>query len=89
MIIIAILFSSVHTQSTKMTRGVKMLASWLLLLGPLALIPYGVEGKWGSNDPGKVLLRDVQVLTLKNGKMTTGRRSSPVPQLVRKSLILL
>ena len=28
---------------------------------------------WGSsNDPGKVLLRDVQVLTLKSGQMTTG-----------------
>lgn len=38
---------------------------------------------WGfnSNDPGKVLLRDIQVLTLKSGQMTTGRRSSPVPQL--------
>jgi hypothetical protein len=37
---------------------------------------------WGSsNDPGKVLLRDVQVLTLKSGQMTTGRRSSPVPQM--------
>ena len=36
---------------------------------------------WGSSDPGKVLLRDVQVLTLKSGQMTTGRRSSPVPQL--------
>ena len=39
---------------------------------------------WGggfSNDPGKVRLQDVQVLTLKHGKMTTGRRSSPVPQL--------
>lgn len=39
---------------------------------------------WGggfNNDPGKVRLQDVQVLTLKHGKMTTGRRSSPVPQL--------
>ena len=36
---------------------------------------------FGSKDPGKVLLRDVQVLTLKNGQMTTGRRSSPVQQL--------
>ena len=38
---------------------------------------------WGfkSDNPGKVLLRDVQVLTLRNGQMTTGRRSSPVPQL--------
>ena len=61
-------------------RGIKMiLASWLLL-SLVALIPYGVEGKWGSSDPGKVLLRDVHVLILKNGKMTTGS-SSPVPQL--------
>ncbi|KAG0054608.1 Store-operated calcium entry-associated regulatory factor [Gryganskiella cystojenkinii] len=29
----------------------------------------------------KVLLRDVQTLTLHRGRMTTGRRSSPVPQL--------
>ena len=37
---------------------------------------------WGSSsNPGKVLLRDVQVLTLRQGQMTTGRRSSPVPQL--------
>ena len=36
---------------------------------------------FGGNDPGKVKLRDVQVLTLKDGKMTTGRRSSPVAQL--------
>ena len=38
---------------------------------------------WGfkSDNPGKVLLRDVQVLTLRHGQMTTGRRSSPVPQL--------
>jgi len=35
---------------------------------------------WGSNDK-KVRLQDVQVLTLHQGKMTTGRRSSPVPQL--------
>lgn len=40
-------------------------------------------GAWGfgASDSGKVLLRDVQVLTLQAGKMTTGRRSSPVPQL--------
>lgn len=29
----------------------------------------------------KVRLEDVKVLTLKHGQMTTGRRSSPVPQL--------
>ena len=27
---------------------------------------------FGSSDPGKVLLRDVQVLTLHDGKMTAG-----------------
>ncbi|KAK4309704.1 hypothetical protein Pmani_018700 [Petrolisthes manimaculis] len=34
---------------------------------------------WGSTD--SVLLKDIQVLTLYNGKSTTGGRSSPVPQL--------
>lgn len=29
----------------------------------------------------RILLRDVQVLTLKQGHMTNGRRSSPVPQV--------
>ncbi|KAJ1569518.1 Store-operated calcium entry-associated regulatory factor, partial [Cladochytrium tenue] len=31
--------------------------------------------------PSKVLLRDVNVLTLHSGRMTKGRRSAPVPQL--------
>lgn len=35
---------------------------------------------WGENYK-KVKLQDVQVLTLHQGQMTTGRRSSPVPQL--------
>jgi len=43
------------------------------------LVPITVCG-WGDNHQ-KIRLRDVQVLTLKEGKMTTGRRSSPVPQL--------
>merc|ERR1719150_1320057 len=34
---------------------------------------------WGEKD--RVRLEDVQVLTLTRGAMTTGRRSSPVPQL--------
>lgn len=33
------------------------------------------------NDQGSVLLRDIQALTLYKGRFTTGRRSSPVPQL--------
>lgn len=38
------------------------------------------EAVFGWND-GSVLLRDIQVLTLYKGRYTTGRRSSPVPQL--------
>ena len=56
-----------------------------IMLGALVLLSaVGNCICWGggfSNDPGKVRLQDVQVLTLKHGKMTTGRRSSPVPQL--------
>ena len=43
--------------------------------------PFGLCG-WGFGDSAeKVKLQDVQVLTLHHGRMTTGRRSSPVPQL--------
>ena len=37
-----------------------------------------VTGAWASD---KVLLRDVEVLTLYHGRYTTGRRSSRVPQV--------
>merc|ERR550539_103090 len=40
---------------------------------------FGFSSSW--SDPGKVLLRDVQVLTLRDGEMTTGRRGAPVKQL--------
>jgi hypothetical protein len=50
----------------------------LFLLPACCLAAWGFGG--GSGD-GKVLLKDVQTLTLHHGKMTTGRRSSPVPQL--------
>ena len=37
---------------------------------------------WGWNDKQqKVRLKEVEVLTLREGAMTTGRRSAPVPQL--------
>eukprot|EP01086_Lenisia_limosa_P008863 TRINITY_DN3133_c0_g1_i2.p1 TRINITY_DN3133_c0_g1~~TRINITY_DN3133_c0_g1_i2.p1 ORF type:complete len:153 (+),score=2.99 TRINITY_DN3133_c0_g1_i2:88-546(+) len=38
---------------------------------------------WSSNSGNhkKVLLTDVSTLTLRQGEMTTGRRSAPVPQL--------
>ena len=55
--------------------------SILILVVVLNTIFINPTAAWGSNDPGKVLLKDVQVLTLKAGQMTTGRRSSPVPQL--------
>ena len=41
---------------SRQRRSKMILASWLLN-NLVALIPYGVEGKWGSSDPGKVLLR--------------------------------
>jgi len=43
----------------------------------LTLLSISVDGSY----PDQVLLRDVQVLTLRQGHMTAGRRSSPVPQL--------
>jgi len=48
----------------------------ILLLAPLLVAGWG----WGEKHQ-KIRLRDVQVLTLQDGAMTTGRRSSPVPQL--------
>ncbi|KAF9315954.1 Store-operated calcium entry-associated regulatory factor [Podila horticola] len=36
---------------------------------------------FGSSSNQKVLLQDVRTLTLHRGRMTTGRRTSPVPQL--------
>ncbi|XP_067839504.1 store-operated calcium entry-associated regulatory factor [Heptranchias perlo] len=48
------------------------LGLWLLLL--LALVE-------GSQDSERVLLREVQVLTLYSGRYTNGRRTTPVPQL--------
>ena len=59
----------------------KLKYEWTVLFIFCLWIDPGVAA-WGfGNDPGKVLLRDVQVLTLKSGQMSTGRRSSPVPQL--------
>ncbi|XP_025110985.1 store-operated calcium entry-associated regulatory factor-like isoform X2 [Pomacea canaliculata] len=41
---------------------------------------YVTNGAFGSNGD-RILLKDVSALTLYSNKMTTGRRSSPVPQL--------
>jgi len=53
-----------------------MKALLLLLIAPLLVAGWGWDQKHE-----KVRLREVQVLTLRAGEMTTGRRSSPVPQL--------
>lgn len=46
----------------------------------LATTPSTVSA-FGNNNHKKVLLKDVQTLTLHQGRMTTGRRTSPVPQI--------
>ncbi|KAF8938110.1 hypothetical protein BGZ58_001557 [Dissophora ornata] len=50
------------------------------LLVTLTLLWSAPVTAFGGNDK-KVLLKDVQTLTLHRGKMTAGRRTSPVPQL--------
>merc|ERR1719153_447532 len=59
-----------------MTTGRRVMYSIVLVL---VVSPLLVAG-WGETYQ-KARLRDVQVLTLREGAMTTGRRSSPVPQL--------
>lgn len=49
----------------------------VVALSQSCLAGYG----WNTGPDEKVLLKDVQVLTLYHGRQTTGRRSSPVPQL--------
>jgi len=51
----------------------------IMLCISLLLSPMFVAG-WGQKYE-KARLQDIQVLTLRRGAMTTGRRSSPVPQL--------
>jgi hypothetical protein len=46
----------------------------------LATAPSTVSA-FGNSNHKKVLLKDVQTLTLHQGRMTTGRRTSPVPQI--------
>jgi len=49
---------------------------WIVCISLLPLVSSG----WGKKE--SVKLEDVKVLTLYSGSMTTGRRSSPVPQLL-------
>ncbi|KAG7164455.1 store-operated calcium entry-associated regulatory factor-like [Homarus americanus] len=61
-------------------RSISMMSPVALGLVLIALCPGTVLSAWGFNS-GSVLLKDIEVLTLYNGKMTQGQRSSPVPQL--------
>ncbi|KHJ90573.1 hypothetical protein OESDEN_09583 [Oesophagostomum dentatum] len=49
------------------------------ILSLFLLLIYFDRGGCVTND--KVLLRDVNAITLREGQYTTGRRSAPVPQL--------
>lgn len=60
----------------RLSRPVRFTASLVALLLP-AVSLVGAQGAY----PEQVLLKDLQVLTLRQGHMTTGRRASPVPQL--------
>jgi len=51
-----------------------------LMLAMFAFVEAGGDLAWGETHD-RVWLPDIQVLTLTHGKMTTGRRSSPVKQI--------
>ena len=49
------------------------------LLVVVIIAGYGITSAAAASD--RILLNDVQTITLKRGEMTTGRRSSPLPQI--------
>lgn len=57
--------------------NITMLAKTALLI--LGALLHRAEAQWQQSD--RVLLQDVKAITLHQGRMTNGRRSSPVPQL--------
>lgn len=57
-----------------MASSIRIFISFIIIL-----LNINLTIAWGGNE--KVLLKDIDVLTLYNGKMTKGSRSSPVPQL--------
>ncbi|XP_072445254.1 store-operated calcium entry-associated regulatory factor [Chiloscyllium punctatum] len=59
--------------------GMSLLHRYRCGLG-LCLLPFLLQVN-GAQDSERILLRDVQTLTLYSGKYTTGRRTHPVPQL--------
>ena len=44
---------------------------------------------WNDQKNEAVLLRDINVLTLHHGRMSTARRSSPVPQVINQALAIV
>ncbi|KAF8460388.1 hypothetical protein BDZ91DRAFT_664454, partial [Kalaharituber pfeilii] len=56
----------------------RLLTYIAILIAAFAALVYPVAA---GSDPGKIKLSQVQRLTLRNGMMTTGRRTKPVPQL--------
>uniref|UniRef100_A0A2P2HVV9 Store-operated calcium entry-associated regulatory factor n=1 Tax=Hirondellea gigas TaxID=1518452 RepID=A0A2P2HVV9_9CRUS len=59
--------------------SMKYMAAIVMLL--VAWQAHCADAWFGGDGGTKILLKDVQVLTLNSGKMTKGRRSSAVPQL--------
>ncbi|KAK8790211.1 hypothetical protein WA588_000377 [Blastocystis sp. NMH] len=59
-----------------------MQTHWLFVLAILISTVFCYGGSYyGSNNHQRVLLRNVDTLTFYNNKYTTGRRSSPIPQM--------
>ena len=62
-----------------MISGEKITLNHIFYQSGFATLLYTFSG--GSTNKDRVLLTDVKAITLYNGQMTTGRRTSPVPQL--------
>eukprot|EP01095_Lingulamoeba_sp_RSL-Kostka_P016702 TRINITY_DN826_c0_g1_i2.p1 TRINITY_DN826_c0_g1~~TRINITY_DN826_c0_g1_i2.p1 ORF type:complete len:267 (-),score=88.74 TRINITY_DN826_c0_g1_i2:535-1314(-) len=62
-----------------MIKGHVLLSVFFFIISLNCIYCYGYNDY--NQNYQKILLKDVQVLTLHNGKMTTGRRSSPVAQI--------
>ncbi|KAF9924405.1 hypothetical protein FBU30_005630 [Linnemannia zychae] len=65
-------------RTTRISRVAMLAIATVLCL--LATAP-STASAFGNSNNKKVLLKDIQTLTLHQGRMTTGRRTSPVPQL--------
>jgi uncharacterized membrane protein len=61
-----------------MKAGFLFLLLFLLEFSALFLI---AASDWNYYTQNRILLNDVKVLTFEKGKMTTSRRSAPIPQV--------